>query len=142
MGFWTLEPFPVQLSSDLSCLACALMLWNPPQIHFPRVSSEMVLVITKTSEGEWNVASSFSLSVWTFLRHFRCISVGASFVLQGFFLRSVLEVRSTKTTLMRFAHLNNSMRWNLSFPNFFTWRQVPFETCTLRFGFKVFVALP
>ena len=43
---------PVQLSSDLSCSACALMLWNPPQINFPRVSSKMALVMTKTSAGE------------------------------------------------------------------------------------------
>ena len=39
---------------------------------------------------------------------------------------------------MRFTRLQNSLRWTLSFP-IFTWRNVPLENCTLRFGPKDFV---
>ena len=41
------EEYPVPLSTDLSCSACAVNLWNPPQIFFLRVSSRMALVMTK-----------------------------------------------------------------------------------------------
>ena len=57
---------PVRPSSGLSCLACALMLRNLPQIIIPRVSSKMVQVVTKTSEGENYVVFPLSLSLWKF----------------------------------------------------------------------------
>ena len=60
------------------------------------------------------------------------------FLLQGFFLSSVLEFWSVSTTLVRFPLLKNFSRWTLSFP-IFTVCNVPFEKCTLRFGAKNFV---
>ena len=67
----------------------------------------------QTSEGERNVdCPSFELEN-TFC-HFPCVSAGASFLLEGFFFRSVLTFWSIKTTFMRY----NSLGWTLSFPTF------------------------
>ena len=51
-SFWILERFPVQLSSDLSCSACALRLRSLPQIVFHLVSSKDGAVRHQSSEGE------------------------------------------------------------------------------------------
>ena len=109
-SFWILEPFPVQLSSDLSCLACALMLWNPPQILFPRVSSEMVLVITKLLKVSGMRLRSF---LWA-CGHFSPCPMhlcGRIFLVARF-------IPEICPWISEHAHVNNSLRWNLSIPNF------------------------
>ena len=105
---------PVQLSSDLSCLAFALMLRNPAQILFPQVSSKMALL---KANRMWLCPFSFELVDSSF-RHFSRISVGASLLFQGFFRRSVFTFCSTGATLMRFRVLNNTLRMDPFFPEF------------------------
>ena len=72
------------------------------------------------------------------LRHFPFIIAGASFLLPGFFLKSVLKFWSTRATRMRFRMLSNTLRWTLSFPNIYVAQGI-FDKCTLRFGHKDFV---
>ena len=71
----------------------------------------------QTSEGEKNVALSFSLSLWTLL-HVPRVSAGASLLFQSLFLSPVLKFWSFGATLMRTSVLNHTLRWTLSFPSF------------------------
>ena len=60
---------------------------------FPLVSSKMVLVVTKLLKREdRGYVCIFELE--DIFRHFPCISAGASLLLRGFFLISVLKFRS------------------------------------------------
>ena len=51
-------------------------------------------------------------------RQIPCFSAGASFLLQGFFPCSFLELWRTRNALLRLTLLHNSLRWTLFFPNF------------------------
>ena len=64
-------------------------------------------------------------------RHFTCISAGALFLLQGFFLRSVHKFRSIGASECCITPCNGP-----SLSRVFTWRYVHFQTCTLPFGPK------
>ena len=53
------------------------------------------------------------------LCQFPGVSAGAPLLLWGFVLRSFLEFGSPWMSLLRFALLNDSLRWTLYFPDFF-----------------------
>ena len=86
------------------------------------------------SEGEWNVAGSFSPSLCTFFSISYASLRGAFLLFQSFFLRFVIKFRSIRATLMRIRMLNGPVHsW------IFTWRDVPFEKRTLHLSPKDFV---
>ena len=63
----------------------------------------------QTSEGERNVALSFSLS-WKIVLPFHTRLCGRSFFLQNLYFSSVLKFRSTRTSLMRIRTLSHTLR--------------------------------
>ena len=89
-----------------------------------------MLVDTKLpkASGMWCVPF-FKLS--DMFGHFPRNSAGASFLFQGFFLRSVFKFWSMGATLMRIRTLNLTLG---KFFFEFLWRNVLSENCTLHFG--------
>ena len=75
----------------------------------------MALVTTKTSEGEKNVALSFSLNLWILLAISHATLWAHRSCFEGFFLRSVVTCWSIGATLVRNRMLNNTLGWTLSF---------------------------
>ena len=110
------------------------MIWNQPQIMFPRVSLKIVLLMAKLLKASRTWLCPY---LWAYGN---CSSFPMHLCGQGFFLSSVFNFRSMETTLVRFTLLNNSLRRTCS--RIFTWRGVPFEKCTLRFGSKNCVLFP
>ena len=119
--FWVLEQSLIHLSSGLSCLACALMFQNPPQILFHLVSLRLALVHTKHPKARrtWPYPCSCACG------HFSPNTMLSSCVLSSNF--------GTQGMLLRFALLNNSLR------STFLQCKVPFGNRTLRFHPKDFV---
>ena len=137
-GFWIQAQSPLQVNSGLSSSACALI---APESTTSVLSSGLFEDGVGNDPNFWRRVECglvlFFQLVTTF-GHFPRVSAGASLLFQGFLLGSVLKFRSIRATLMKFWMLNNTLPPTL-FSRFCTWRNVPFEKCTLRFGPKDFV---
>ena len=110
-GFRIFATYPVHLSFNLFCSACASMLRSHPQIPVPLVFRR----------GCHYCPGFGGIEKRSFMNTFRlvpCYSATASSGCKSFVLCSFLKSGSARIALMRFTLLINSSRWTLSFPNF------------------------
>ena len=67
--------------------------------------------IFQASAGEWNVSCDSFFEFVDFLSQVSACSADASLLPEGFILRSFHEFWSPRTSVLRFAFLNDSLRW-------------------------------